>query len=314
LDFARINGGINTKDAGYTLRSANALWAEKSYSFLPSFTGIARQYYSAEVTNLDFKNTPEESRSTINQWVEQKTENKISNLLPSGSIDSLTRLVITNAVYFKGTWIQPFKKVLTQEADFHTGTGTSVKVPMMENTGYGTYTYAETGSVQYIELPYIHNSTNALSMIVILPRGDDLKPAEAFLKKNTLSALQGSASSQRVDLYFPKFRMETGYLLPEKLSRIGMPTEFIPGSADFSGMDGTNDLYISAVYHKAFIDVNEEGTEAAAAMGVFGSGMPESTSPPVPVFRADHPFVFLIEDKETGTILFVGRVLNPVSS
>ena len=238
--FVRINEGITTGDAGYTLRTANALWAEKSYVFLPAFTGIARKYYSAEVTNLDFKNTPEESRTTINRWVEQETENKIRDLLPSGSISSLTRLVITNAVYFKGAWSLPFEPALTKEADFRTVTGPSVKVRMMENTGSGAkYPYAETDIVQYIELPYIHNSTKALSMIVILPKGDDLKPAEAILHDNNLSALQGSAVLQRVDLYLPKFRMDTEYRLPQTLSAMGMPTAFTEGAADFSGMDGT---------------------------------------------------------------------------
>lgn len=315
--FARINEGINTADTGYTLSTANALWAEKSYPFLPAFTSIARKYYSAEVMNLDFKNTPEESRATINQWVEQKTEDKIRDLLPSGSIDPLTRLVITNAVYFKGTWAEPFDPTLTKEADFRIGTGPSVKVQMMENTGSGArYPYAETDTVQYIELPYIYNSTKALSMIVILPKGDDLKPAEAVLNDNNLSALQGSAVSQRVNLYLPKFRMDTEYSLPETLSAMGMPTAFTGGAADFSGMDGTKNLYISDVIHKAFIDVNEEGTEAAAATAVvmdLAMAAPGG-NPPVPEFRADHPFVFLIKDKETGTILFIGRVANPAGT
>lgn len=315
--FARIDEEFNTADTGYSLRTANALWAEKSYPFLPAFTGIARKYYAAEVTNLDFKTTPEESRATINQWVEQKTENKIHDLLPSGSINALTRLVITNAVYFKGTWVQPFDAARTKEADFRTGTGTSVKVQMMENTGSGArYMYAETAGVQYIELPYIDNSTKALSMIVILPKGDDLKPAEAVLNDNNLSSLQGSADSQRVNLYLPKFRMETEYRLPQTLSAMGMPTAFTEGAADFSGMDGTTNLYISDVIHKAFINVNENGTEAAAATAVVMDLVmaPSGTSPPVPEFRADHPFVFLIQDKETGTILFIGRVVNPAGS
>ena len=313
--FARINEGINTANAGFTLRTANALWAEKSYPFLPAFTGIARKYYSANVTNLDFKNTPEESRATINQWVEQKTENKIRDLLPSGSIDSLTRLVITNAVYFKGTWVRQFDAARTQDADFRTETGTTVNVRMMQDTGEESeYPYAETDSVQYIELPYTHNSGKALSMIVILPKSDDLKPAEAVLNDSNLSALQDSANSRRVMLYLPKFHMETEYRLPDTLSAMGMPTAFTFGAADFSGMDGTTNLYISDVIHKAFIDVNEEGTEAAAATAVvMGWGAAPSGANP-PTFRADHPFVFLIQDKETGTILFIGRVANPAGS
>jgi serpin B len=315
--FAGIDEGFNAADAGYTFRTVNALWAEKSYPFLPAFTAIARKNYSAEVTNLDFKTASEKSRATINQWVEEKTEKKIRDLLPSGSINALTRLVITNAVYFKGTWVQPFDAARTKETDFRTGTGTSGKVQMMENTGsQARFLYAETAGVQYIELPYINNSSKALSMIVILPKGDDLKPAEAVLNDNNLSALQGSANFQRVDLYLPKFRMETEYRLPQTLSAMGMPTAFIDGAADFSGMDGTTNLSVSDVIHKAFIDLNENGTEAAAATAVvIGLAMaPSGTSPPAPEFRADHPFVFLIQDKETGTILFIGRVVNPAGS
>ncbi|MFA4849846.1 MAG: serpin family protein [Methanoregula sp.] len=313
--FARINEGINFGNAGYTLRTANALWAEKSYPFLPAFTGIARKYYSANVTSLDFKNTPEDSRATINEWVEQKTENKIRDLLPPGSIDPLTRLVITNAVYFKGTWVRQFDANKTMDADFRTGTGKTVNVRMMQDTGEDArYRYAETDSVQYIELPYAHKTGKALSMAVILPKGDDLKPAEAVLNESNLSALQDSASSRRVKLYLPKFRMETRYELPDTLSALGMPTAFTPGAADFSGMDGTKNLFISEVIHKAFIDVNEEGTEAAAATGVVMTERAIAPGGSLPVFRADHPFVFLIQDKETGTILFIGRVADPAGS
>jgi serpin B len=313
--FAAINEGINTADTGYTLLTANALWAERNYSFLPVFTGIARTWYSANVTNLDFIHAPEESRVTINTWVEEKTENKIRDLLPSGSIDSLTRLVITNAVYFKGTWVRQFDANQTQDADFRTASGKTVTVRMMRDTGEDAkYRYAETDDVQYIELPYTHNSGNALSMVVILPKDNAIQTAEAVLDESNLSALQEAAHAQRVMLYLPKFKMETEYRLPDTLSAMGMPTAFTFGAADFSGMDGTTDLYISDVIHKAFIDVNEEGTEAAAATAVVmrsGSAAPgEGPS----VFRADHPFVFLIQDKETGTILFIGRVADPAGS
>jgi serpin B len=313
--FAGIYEGINTPDTGYTLRTANALWAEKSYPFLPAFTSTARTYYFANVTNLDFKNTPEESRAAINQWVEQKTENKIQDLLPSGSISPLTRLVITNAVYFNGTWARPFDASRTQDADFRTGTGTSVTVRMMQDSGEAAeYPYTETDSVQYIELPYAHTTGKALSMIVILPKGSDIKPAEAVLNSSTLSALQDSAHSRRVMLYFPKFRMDTEYRLPDTLSAMGMPTAFTAGAADFSGMDGTRNLSISDVIHKAYIDVNEQGTEAAAATGVVMVEAAVARKETPPVFRADHPFIFLIQDKETGTILFIGRVINPSGS
>lgn len=313
--FLEINERINAADAGYTLRTANALWAEKNYSFLPAFTGIAGTYYSANVTNLDFIHAPEESRVTINTWVEEKTEKKIRDLLPAGSIDSLTRLVITNAVYFKGTWVRQFDAARTQDADFLTDAGKTVNVKMMQDTGSeAEYRYAETGSVQYIELPYTHDSGKALSMAVILPKDNAIQTAEAVLDESNLSALKDTAHVQRVMVYLPKFRMETEYRLPETLSAMGMPTAFTFGAADFSGMDGTTNLYISDVIHKAFIDVNEEGTEAAAATAVVMQGGAAAPGEGPPVFRADHPFVFLIRDDGTGTILFIGRVADPSES
>jgi len=313
--FLQINKGFNAADAGYTLRTANALWAEKNYSFLPSFTSIAGTYYSANVTNLDFVHAPEESRVIINTWVEEKTEKKIRDLLPAGSIDSLTRLVITNAVYFKGTWVRQFDAARTQDADFLTETGKTVNVKMMQDTGSeAEYRYAETNSVQYIELPYTHESGKALSMAVILPKDKDLQTAEAVLDESNLSALNDAAYVQRVMVYLPKFKMETEYRLPDTLSAMGMPTAFTFGAADFSGMDGTTDLYISDVIHKAFIDVNEEGTEAAAATAVVMRAGAAAPGEDPPVFRADHPFVFLIRDDETGTILFIGRVADPSGS
>jgi serpin B len=313
--FAGINAGINNGSSAYTLRTANALWAEKTYPFLLSFSGPARQYYSANVTSLDFIGAPEESRTTINRWVEEKTSNKIRDLLPAGSIDSLTRLVITNAVYFKGTWERQFDANDTADADFRTSSGTTVTVRMMQDTGEeAKYRYAETGDVQYIELPYTQGTGRALSMNIILPKSDDIGPAEAVLSGQNLSSLQALTERQRVMLYFPKFKMETEYSLPGILAGMGMPTAFIAGSADFSGMDGTTNLFISDVIHKAYIDVNEKGTEAAAATAVVMklAMAPAGESPPV--FRADHPFIFLIQDKESGTILFIGRVENPAGT
>jgi len=168
--------------------------------------------------------------------------------------------------------------------------------------------------VQYIELPYISGSGKSLSMNIILPKENDLKPAEAVLSGNNLTALQQAAGHRNVMVYFPKFKMETGYQLPGTLSGMGMPTAFIEGSADFSGMDGTTTLFISDVIHKAYIDVNEVGTEAAAATAVVVNEAAIARPENPPIFRADHPFIFLIQDKESGTILFMGRMENPAGS
>jgi len=309
--FAETNAGINKGSAGYILRTANALWAEKTYPFLPGYISTASKYYGANVTNLDFISQPEESRSIINHWVEQTTENKIKDLIPAGAIDPMTRLVITNAVYFKGTWVRQFDKNNTRDADFRVSPEKTVKVSMMQRTDEDTvYRYTETGDVQVLMMPYAHSSDKGLSMLIILPKGENLTVAENVLDTAGLSGIQNSLIAQRVKVFLPKFKLETEYRLPDTLAAMGMPTAF-SSTADFSGMDGTKSLFIGDVIHKAFVDVNEEGTEAAAATAVV---MKLSAAPgehPIPVFNADHPFVFIIQDDETGTILFMGRVMNP---
>lgn len=302
---------INRQDASYTLFTANALWAEKTYPFLPGYINTARTYYSADTTNLDFINDPDASRTTINQWVEEKTRNTIKNLVPAGAISPMTRLVITDAVYFKGTWVSQFDKNKTRNADFRLSSGKSVPVPMMERTDEDAiYPYAETGIVQLLEMPYEHGNGSELSMLILLPKNDDLATAENYLDPHNLSELQNSSASRRVMVYLPKFTLETKYTLRQILAEMGMPTAF--GDADFSGMDGTRYLYIQEIIHQAYVDVNEEGTEAAAATAVvmWGKGA-APTGDPIPVFRADHPFIFIIQDTTSGNILFMGRVENP---
>jgi serpin B len=309
--FASINGVINSRDAGYSLNTANALWADKSFAFLPAYTVIAGQWYSANTTNLDFASQPDDSRIAINNWVEEMTNNKIRDLLPQDSVSSQTRLVITNAVYFKGTWEMQFDANITQDAGFQVSASNTTTVRMMQRTDSDArYPYAENDDVQLLEMPYAHSSGAGLSMIVLLPKGDNLSAAEQYLSPENLSLLEQSASTRQVEVFFPKFQLDTQYSLPAVLSEMGMPTAFT-ASADFSGMDGRRDLLINDVVHKAYVDVNEEGTEAAAATGVVVNQMAVRQESPVPVFRADHPFVFLIRDDNTGTVLFMGRVTNP---
>jgi len=302
---------INSQNASYSLLNANALWAEKSYPFLPGYIDTAQTYYFANTTNLDFINDPDAARTTINRWVEEKTRNTIKDLVPAGSITPVTRLVITDAVYFKGTWVRQFDKNKTRNADFRLSSGKNVPVPMMESTDEDAiYPYAETGTVQILKIPYEQGNGNELSMIVLLPKNDDLAAAENCLDPGNLSELQNSSASRRVMVYLPKFTLETKYSLRQTLSEMGMPTAF--GDADFSGMDGTRYLYIQEIIHQAYVDVNEEGTEAAAATAVVMRGKGAAPAEdPVPVFRADHPFIFLIQDNTSGNILFIGRVENP---
>ena len=312
--YQAIIGEINNGSSAYQLRTANALWAEQSYPFLPAYITLANGTYGAKATNLDFIRKPEDSRITINQWIEDQTNDKIRDLLPAGSINSLTRLVITNAVYFKGTWEKQFDQKETSIADFRTGDGTTLQVPMMQRTDKNaTYGYTETEDLQVLRMAYESGSGKPLSMVVLLPRDGDLAALEKSLSAERLTDLQKNLTNQRVIVYFPKFTMETKYSLPATLSAMGMPTAFSP-SADLSGMDGTRNLYIGDVIHQAFVDVNEEGTEAAAATAVVIQRAMAPVGPPVPVFRADHPFIFLIEDEESGLILFMGRVEHPETS
>ncbi|MFA5397243.1 MAG: serpin family protein [Methanogenium sp.] len=317
-DTVRQNGyqgllaSLNRPDSAYSLKTANALWAEKTYPLLPAYIETAQKSYSAEVRNMDFVTAPEESRQIINRWVEDQTENRIQNLIPEQAITPLTTLVITNAVYFKGKWVLQFSENNTKSAAFRTGQDTSVAVDMMQRTDVDAhYGYAETDDLQILRMPYEHESGKALSMLVILPKGDDLALAETALPTKELADAIAEMKQTQVEVFFPKFTMETTYLLPKTLTTMGMPTAFGSG-ADFSGMDGTRDLFISDVIHKAFVEVNEEGTEAAAATGVvIGRGMTVET--PVPVFRADHPFVFMITDDETEMVLFMGRMADPTA-
>jgi len=309
--FLAIDAGINSEDSGYTLRTANALWAEKTYAFLPDYIETARECYGANVTNLDFTTQPGASRITINRWVEERTNDLIKDLLPEGSISPLTRLVITNAIYFKGTWVKQFDENKTVEAPFWKGPGESVSVQMMQRTDEeAIYGYAETDTLQVLEMPYAHENGAGLSMLVILP--DDIGTAEESLDAQKIDDLRQSLTERRVNVYFPKFSLETTYPLAGTLAAMGMPTAFTD-AADLSGMDGTQNLFVSSVVHKAFVDVNEEGTEAAAATGVIINMKTSLGGDETPTFRADHPFIFCIIEKETGAILFMGRVVDPVS-
>jgi serpin B len=312
--YLGIIAGINSGTSAYSLRMANALWAEETYPFLPEYITIADRTYGAKTTNLGFITNPDTSRLIINQWIEEQTEEKIKDLIPAGSITPLTRLVITNAIYFKGTWVKQFDEEKTTVEDFRTGTGVTVQIPMMQRTDRNaTYGYTETRHLQVLQMPYESDSGKQLSMLVLLPKDGNLATLEQSLDANTLPELQQNLTKQQVMVYFPKFTMETKYSLPRTLSAMGMPTAFT-GSADFSGMDGTGSLYIADVIHQAFVDVNEEGTEAAAATAVIIMKSSAPAEEQVPVFRADHPFIFIIRDDETGLILFMGRVEHPVST
>ena len=232
--FSAINAAINQRNAGYTLSTANALWAEKKFAFLPDYTSIAEQYYGANTTDLDFIGQPDASRQIINTWIADRTNNKIQNLLPQGSISPATRLVITNAVYFKGTWEKQFDPNQTTDAPFTKPDGTTVTASMMQQTDEdAAYPYAETEDLQMLTLPYTATNETGLSMIVLLPKGNNLSAIEPYLDPTNLSALEQSASSRRVMVYIPKFKIESQYSLKDTLSTMGMPTDFLDCSRFF---------------------------------------------------------------------------------
>ena len=305
--FAAIYNELNKPDSKYTLSTANALWAQNDYKFLNDYLTTLEQYYGGKATNLDFKNSTEEARQTINNWVESKTNNKIKNLFPQGSLDNTTRLVLTNAIYFKGTWVKQFEKNQTKDGNFRVSSVNTVKVPMMQQTDKDAkFNYTEDNNLQVLEMPY---EGDKLSMIVLLPKNDNISSLENSLTLEKINEWKTKLIKQRVDVFMPKFTFDTKYFMSDTLEKMGMPTAFT-SAADFSGMDGTQNLSIQIVVHQAFVDVNEEGTEAAAATGVaMATGM--AAPQPIPTFRADHPFIFIIQDKDSGNILFLGRVANP---
>ena len=294
------------KDAKYELNIANALWLQHDKPFLEPFLACNKEHFGAGLFDVDFRTQFEAARATINKWVEEKTKEKIKDLLPPGSLDAMTRMVLTNAIYFKGDWASQFKKAATRDMDFHVSPDRKVQARMMfQSEKFG---YAETPDLQALKMPY---QGKDLSMVVLLPRRiDGLAKVEESLTTDWLAGIVGRLRFPRkVQVYFPRFKMEYKMKMKPILSKMGMPTAFT-GKADFSGMTGSQDLCIDDVYHKAFVKVDEEGTEAAAATAVV---MRLTSAAPVRplVFKADRPFCFFIRHEKTGMILFAGRVALP---
>jgi len=298
--FGRLYNLLNQNKEGYNISTANAFWAQQNYPFLPNYINILESYYMAEANELDFSNNVEAAR-IINNWIENHTNNKIKNMIDPGALSEFTRLVLTNAIYFKGLWANQFNPENTHKADFKITQNTTTEVDMMSLSDT-KFNYTETDDLQIIKLPYKGNN---LSMIIILPKENNISIAESELNAVNLTSWINSLKETEINVNIPKFKIETEYNLNDVLKKMGM-TDAFSVAADFSGMDGTKDLYISDVVHKAFVEVNEEGTEAAAATGVIMTLKAVLYS-----FNADHPFVFLIQHEETGAILFMGKVMNP---
>lgn len=311
IELAKRGEGAKGKDdEGFRLNIVNAIWGQKDYEFLTDFLDTLAENYGAGLRILDFIQAPEESRIIINDWVSEQTEGRIEDLIPQGMIDSLTRLVLTNAIYFNAAWAFPFNESATSDGIFHLINGDEVTVPLMKQTE--SFGYAEGEDYQAVELPY---DGNELSMVILLPESGEFSTFENSLDSMKLQEILENlqyalvnGKRTEVALTMPKFEFESSFDLKNTLSNMGMQVAFSE-NADFSGMNGSRDLFITDVVHKAFVSVDEAGTEAAAATAVIVA----STSIPMEPIKVniDRPFIFMIRDIETGALLFAGRVLDP---
>lgn len=299
---AAIFNDLNSSDNGSKLQVGNALWAQKAFHLRSEYIKAVKQYFGGKAMNLDFVHKTESSRQTINRYIAKRTGNRITDLIPKGELDKMSRLVLTNAVYFKGAWQSEFDPSDTYQGDFYVSSDKTVKTSLMVMHD-AIFNYAYTDSFQILELPY---RGKKISMLLLLPRKGR---AETSLTAKDLKDLKARMRPTSLEwVAFPKFEFRSTYRLNNTLKAMGMPTPF-SNSADFSGMTGRRNLFIKFVLHQAYIKVDEKGTEAAAATG--GGSALVSLGP---YFQADRPFLFVIQDNKTGNILFLGRVSDPNSS
>jgi len=309
-EFRQLLNGLNGgTDGSIKLNIANGLWAQNDFQFLDAYIDLVKSNYNSELKNVSFTDDLERetTRKEINAWVEQKTNDKIRNLLGRNDLSSLTRLVLVNAIYFYGDWAEPFKKESTKTKEFSSMDGLKDTLPFMNRQG--RFNYYEDQKIQVLEVPYRDNKA---SMVIFLPNTTNgITALEQTLDYKYYQDIVGTFQPDDVSLSLPKFKTDFKLELGRTLAQMGMPLAFSPNGADFSGMTGKRDLYISAVIHQAFINVDEKGTEAAAATAVVmkvGMG-PHPRN--MKVFKADHPFIFLIKDNATGSILFMGKIMKP---
>ena len=294
---------------------ANSLWSQEGSPLEAAFLDLVGRHYGGGANPVDFRRKAEDARTTINRWVEAKTRRRIQDLIPPGGVDGETRLVLVNAVYFKGLWADSFRKEATREEAFRLEGGGTVRAPLMHRQGSVPYVQAD--GYQAVDLAY---RGGALSMLVLLPdRVDGIRDLEGRISGQQNRDCVARMRDREVKLFLPRFKVTWGTVnVREPLEALGMALAFEPLKANFSGINGlepphVDGLFIAAVFHKAFVDVNEEGTEASAATAVSTTrslGV-EPSKPPVPVFRADHPFLFAIRDRRSGAILFLGRMADP---
>ena len=300
--FADLYNLLNIDNGGYSLHTANAVWPQKGYPILKDYLDTVANYYRGKVSAVDFAGATEQARRTINEWVAGQTNGKIKELFPAGTLNPGTVLALTNAIYFKGDWSMKFDKSKTVQKDFHVSADKTVTGPMMslDTKGQASLRYADTGRIQILEFPFQGGDA---SMLILLPNAENTTGLEGSLSPETIQAWKNALRKEEMKVQLPRFNIKCSYNLIDTLSNMGMPSAF--AGPDFSGINGAGGLFIGTAVHQAYINVNEEGAEAAGATGIGAwRGVPTA-------FIADHPFIFLIQDKATGTILFMGKVLDP---
>jgi serpin B len=299
--FGALHSDLARRGSGsFQLRLANSLWWQEGYELRQVYLNTLRKRFGATVESLDFSTTPEKSRATINEWVSRYSKGKIKELLPQGSITSLTRLVLANAITFRATWKERFNADFTSNSPFHLLGGGQVIVPMMEQIT--PFAYTATSGVQAVELPYIGEQ---FSMVVLLPARGQFEDFASLLTADRVAAILEHLSTKMVQIYMPRFEFRSSFELADALAELGMTDAFILGRANFQGMALTRELFLSDLYHQTIVSVDENGTFAAAATAG------DMVAPDVPTVRLNRPFIFLIRDIETNTILFIGQVLDP---
>jgi serpin B len=291
---------------GFQLNIANSTWAQRDHHFLQEYLDLLAENYGAGVRLTDFVNASDEARRAINEWVSDETQGKIEDLIPPGAIDTLTRLVLANAIYFKASWLNTFQQELTEDRAFNLLDGSQVIAPMMNYSKPERLRYSRGDGYQAVELPYVGED---ISMVILVPDVGKFSEFEESMNAAQFNAILDLLEAKNVQLALPKFSFESQFSLADTLRVMGLTAAFDPREADLSGMDGSQDLFITNVLHKAFVSVDEKGTEAAAATAII---VGVTSLPVVDVeLTIDRPFIFLIRDIPTGTILFTGRVLSP---
>ena len=305
---ANTNGSVHADGSrSPRLTIVNAVWGQQGFTILPSYLDTLALNFGAGLHVVDFMNTPEQARTTINSWVENQTNGRITDLIPEGGVTTDNRIILTNAIWFKAEWASQFQTAATMDQAFTGSDNSSSTVPFMHQTL--SLPYANSNGCQSVDIPYVDRN---LSMLILMPAPGTIDTFLTAPTPTTLDAiinlLDNPQNKQEIELAMPKFTFSSAPNVTQSLKDFGMTDAFDPLNADFSGIDGRRDLFIDGVYHKAFISVDENGTEAAAATGI---GMSGTSMPVSPVMLTiDHPFIFMIRDRQTGLVLFLGKVVS----